>query len=116
MEMKRSLKVALFCALFLILVFCAALFFSHKPWEPKNTQASQTSIDLSDYEQVQKGMSYTQVVDILGMDGALQSESGEKGDKNYMSIYRWPGEQTDAGAVILFLGDCVSVKTNAGLT
>jgi hypothetical protein len=90
-----------------------ALFLILNPLGARS--AGGKAITLSQYEEVQKGMSYARTIDILGA-GELQSEKGEKGSASYLAIYSWKGLEDKSKAVIVFSGARVASKTYIGLT
>ena len=64
------------------------------------------------YEQISDGMSYRQVVDIIGRDGNELSSAGEGSDKAV--TYEWLNF-SGSNAIITFQGDAVVGKAQTGL-
>ena len=59
-------------------------------------------------------MTYDEVKEIIGSDGTLSVESGEKGTNLYTVIYTWEGVgQTGANGNFTFQGENVELKTKA---
>jgi len=78
--------------------------------------ASAGKITLEQYNQVEEGMSYDEVKEILGSEGTLLSEVGEKGTELYTAIYRWFGyESAASSANFTFQGDKMELKVQIGL-
>jgi hypothetical protein len=83
----------------------------------KNGSGNETkTITLAQYGKVEKGMTYAQVVEILGSEGALQSEAGEKDSADHMTVYLWKGKNDDSRAVMVFTGEKMASKTHVGIT
>ncbi|MDD4507993.1 MAG: hypothetical protein PHN26_03525 [Eubacteriaceae bacterium] len=83
------------------------------------TTSGASKVTNAQYEQVQNGMSYADVVGIFGGDGTLLSESNyndESGNPVTLKIYYWEGQgETGANASITFQGDVVTTKSSFGL-
>lgn len=69
-----------------------------------------STISMDEFEQIEIGMSYDEVVDIIGSEGELTSESDE------VKIYSWEGKGSlGANALITFYDDEVYDKAQSGL-
>lgn len=84
------------------------------------TQPTTTSlVTNAQFEQVQNGMTYADVVGIFGRDGTLLSEStfkDEGGNDVQLKIYYWEGQgEAGANASVSFQGDIVVTKSSYGL-
>jgi len=86
------------------------------PSSPSNSSSpsssSKTGLTLDKYNQIKNGMSYKEVVDIMGSEGTQQSSSGE--GKYKVETYKWEGEQYQFISVV-FMGEKVYSKVQAGL-
>ncbi|MDZ4632287.1 DUF3862 domain-containing protein [Bacillus cereus] len=82
--------------------------------EKTNTSSNEKTMTKAEFEQIQNGMTYEEVVKIIGSDGELQSES-TVGD--YTSkLYTWKGEGgLGANANITFQNNEVQAKSQFGL-
>jgi hypothetical protein len=61
-------------------------------------------------------MTYEQVKEIIGTDGELMSESGDKGTEYYTVMYMWKGEgSSGANANFMFQGGKLNNKAQFGL-
>lgn len=61
-------------------------------------------------------MTYEEVVGIIGEEGELLSEVGEKGSQFYTCVYLWYGDgQIGANANILFQNNALNSKAQFGL-
>lgn len=57
--------------------------------EPKKEKAG---ITMAEFEKIQNGMTYEEVVNIIGAEGEIISETGQKGEQFYTVLYQWEGE------------------------
>ncbi len=69
--------------------------------EPEGKENPPT-ISKFEYDQVMVGMSLTEVRELIGSDGVLQSEVGTAGVTDVIRTYRWFGEKDGSYADILF--------------
>jgi hypothetical protein len=119
---NKKLRISLFIGIpVLLAVIGIAMFLSLNPPGSGGENsggggANPKIITLAQYNQVEKGMSYSQVVEILGTEGALQSEAGEKGSDSYLTVYLWKGKLDNSRAVMVFTGDKMAAKTHVGIT
>lgn len=81
------------------------------------SQDNPPTISLEEFEQIQIGMSYQEVFDLVGSRGELLSEADlGLGDEYYTAIYSWDGEGAlGANASVTFQGGYVTSKAQAGL-
>lgn len=81
------------------------------------SQDNPPTISLEEFEQIQTGMSYQEVFDLVGSRGELLSEADlGLGDDYYTAIYSWDGEGSlGANASVTFQGGYVTSKAQAGL-
>ena len=78
------------------------------------TQDSEI-ITLEEFNQIQTGMAYQEVVNIIGSEGVLNSEVSV-GDEQYdTQLYTWYGSGLGANANISFQGGKVISKAQIGL-
>ncbi len=81
------------------------------------TQNPDTYIDMEEYNKIQNGMTYKEVVKIIGCEGQVLS-SYDAGS-GAIIVYRWPsidlGGGVTYGASITFDNDKVSSKMQTGL-
>lgn len=64
------------------------------------TQTVDTKLTLEKFNTIQNGMTYEEVVNVIGSEGTILSETGEKGSAYYTVIYMYSGDQCkgDIGA------------------
>lgn len=74
---------------------------------------SNNAITLEKFSKIQTGMTYQQVVDIVGTEGTLSTESSV-GNLTYQ-IYYWYGSDGISNATISFDNGKVSGKSQIGL-
>lgn len=72
-------------------------------------------ITKAKFDQIQNGMSYDQVKQIIGSEGELLSEAGTKGDQYYTVVYDWKSSDGISNATFEFQGDKLQVKSQVGL-
>ena len=81
------------------------------------TNTNDTKISLEEFNQIETGMSYEEVVEIVGGEGTVLSESDITGDGQYKTtIYSWDGNgMLGANANVTFQGGKVISKAQFGL-
>lgn len=83
-------------------------------WNPGGSAPSGEAITLNEFYEIETGMTYQEVVQIIGCDGELSSESSLL-DSTYQ-IYTWKGNGTiGANANVSFTDGRVTSKAQAGL-
>jgi hypothetical protein len=83
---------------------------------PAPAPAKKTSITKADFDKMQTGMTYEQVVQTIGVEGELMSESGDKGTQYYTVMYKWNGSgNLGANANAMFQGGKMISKAQFGL-
>ena len=77
---------------------------------------SDIEITLDQFNQIQNGMTYEEVTNILGGEGEILSESGEKGTDFHTVIYMYQGKgDLGANANLMFQGNKLQNKSQFGL-
>lgn len=59
--------------------------------EPK--QEEKKGINKAEFDAIQNGMTYEEVVKIIGVEGEVMSESGTAGEEFHTVMYTWDGEE-----------------------
>ena len=79
--------------------------------------SENTRITLEEFNQIQTGMTYEQVVEVIGDGGGIMSECGKTGGgQNKTKIYSWEGKGgLGANANVTFQGGKVVAKAQFGL-
>lgn len=73
---------------------------------------SKQKISKEEYDRIDEGQDYNTVMDIIGFDGKMLTESGNKGTDDYSCMYKWDGQgPMGANAVVSFVGNKVYAKT-----
>lgn len=72
-------------------------------------------VTMDEFNKIESGMSYEEVVKIIGIEGEVQSETGTKGDQYYTVMYFFKAENGIGNAIITLQGDKVYNKAQAGL-
>ena len=74
------------------------------------------TISKSEFEKIKNGMTYKQVVEIIGGPGEVLSEAGEQGTEFYTVMYTYEGEGSiGANANFMFQGGKLQAKAQFGL-
>ncbi|ACT00355.1 DUF3862 domain-containing protein [Paenibacillus sp. JDR-2] len=86
------------------------------PEAPNTSGDNETVITKENYDKVKNGMSYEEVVKIIGSEGEIVTETGEKGDDMYgiAVLYENKGSSL-SNATFIFLGDKLQSKSQYGL-
>ena len=83
--------------------------------EKKETK-NDPGISKKEFEQIQSGMTYEEVVSIIGGEGEVLSETGNKGEDLHTVMYQWDGESGfGANANAMFQGGKLNTKSQFGL-
>ncbi len=78
--------------------------------------AKSSKISLEEFNSIKNGMTYKEVVEIIGGEGEVLSESGEEGSKYHTIMYKWDGEGGfGANANAMFQGGKLISKSQLGL-
>ena len=77
--------------------------------------SEDTHIDLEEFLTIQNGMTYEEVKEIIGCDGTITSELGEKGTAYYTISYRWTGFEDYTSASLIFQNGKLASKMQIGL-
>ena len=132
--MKKILKFVGFAFIALIvLIFIGALFGgNNNSQQTKNTTTQQhettskdsptttpkginkdTGVSMSQFNSIHEGMTYDEVVSILGSNGEVVSSSEVGGVKTVM--YQWKGNSLGANMNAMFQNDKMVTKAQFGL-
>lgn len=78
-------------------------------------EGSEVEISLEQFNQIQNGMTYEEVVEIVGGEGEIVSESGEKGTDLHTVVYSYSGNTMVSNVTLMFQGNKLQNKSQAGL-
>ncbi|AFQ20054.1 DUF3862 domain-containing protein [Bacillus thuringiensis] len=82
----------------------------------KQAGSSRPTISKDEFDRIENGMTYDQVKEIIGSDGEVMSEGGDKGTEYYTVMYMWKGEGSPgANANFMFQGGKLNNKAQFGL-
>ncbi len=85
-------------------------------YNTSTTQIESTKITLDKFNQIKTGMTYEEVVEIIGEEGTVLSEVNLTGDEQYHTIiYNWKAKNNIANANITFQAGKVVSKAQMGL-
>lgn len=77
---------------------------------------TDVEITIDEFNKIKNGMSTEEVFKIVGGEGEITSESGEKGTDLYTVMYSYKGKGgLGANASLMFQGDKLQNKTQVGL-
>lgn len=76
---------------------------------------SDTEISLDQFNKIKNGMSLEEVIKIVGGEGEIISESGEKGTEYHTVMYSYNGKNLASNVSLMFQGDKLQNKTQVGL-
>lgn len=118
---KKNLKshgclagVTIFLCVIVVCIFVAALSGSKDEISEELSEATAELITLDEFNTIQNGMSYEEVVEIIGSEGEASS-TATVGDIT-TSIYMWKGKGSiGANANVTFINNKVSAKAQFGL-
>ena len=118
---KKNLKshgclagVSIFLCVIVVCIFIAALSGSKDEISKELSEATAELITLDEFNTIQNGMSYEEVVEIIGSEGEASS-TATVGDIT-TSIYMWKGKgSVGANANVTFIDNKVSAKAQFGL-
>jgi len=78
-----------------------------------NADENECYITLAEFNEIQSGMTYDQVKEIVGCDGTVNSDTEVMGSK--MTIYSWYGENGISNANVNIQNGKLINKTQIGL-
>lgn len=87
-----------------------------QPTNGDSEAPKKVKITKEQYDKISNGMSYEEVTDIIGGEGEVITESGEKGSDLYAIGVMYEGEGSiGANANFIFVGDKLQTKAQLGL-
>jgi hypothetical protein len=87
-----------------------------KKKEPEKKETKAGVLDEAKFNQIQNGMTYEEVVAIIGSEGNVISETGEKGTEFHTIMYEWEAEGSiGANANFMFQGNKLTNKAQFGV-
>lgn len=90
--------------------------FEKEDSKKEAVQKNKPGISRDEFDQIQNGMSYEEVKNIIGSDGKIISESGKTGDQFYTIMYSWKSEKgLEANARFMFQEGKLQNKSQFGL-
>ena len=78
--------------------------------------AKKDSININHFSNINEGMTYTEVKDLIGFEGELLIEEGEEDSTQIKQIFAWKGSDPKSFVEITFLDGKVHSKTQQGLS
>lgn len=111
-------KISKSLILIVMLMFMTLICTGCTSTTTTNSEASKNKVTLEKFNKIETGMTYNEVVEIIGEEGTLSSESsfgeGTEFETN-TKIYYWYAENRMSNVLITFSNDKVSSKTQTGL-
>lgn len=94
----------------------AGAFGDYTAVVPSATAKPDTTISMSEFERIETGMTYDEVVEIVGTDGELSTSVDMFGSDLKTEMYIWHGNGvTGSNANVTFQGGKVVAKSQVGL-
>lgn len=83
---------------------------------PENKSSNKAAMSKDEFAKIKNGMTYGQVVKIVGSKGSVESETGESGSPEHTVIYTWDGDKGwGANANVTFQNEKVVNKAQFGV-
>ncbi|MED0889051.1 hypothetical protein P4T51_16505 [Bacillus mycoides] len=76
----------------------------------------QETININHFSNINEGMTYLEVKDLIGFEGDLLIEEGEEHSTRIKQIFAWKGNDPKSFAKITFWDGKVHSKTQQGLS
>ena len=112
----RHTGIRVFAGIVVIFIgICCAISINQNNTTPTGSGIvqEQTKVTLEKFNKIETGMTYQQVVDIIGEEGTLSTESSY-GNQS-MKVYYWYASNKIANATVSFMNDKVTAKSQVGL-
>ncbi len=87
-----------------------------EPKEEPKKEAKDGVLTEEKFNQIKSGMTYEEVKNIIGSEGSVVSESGDKGTEFHTVIYEWETDGIFSNANFTFQGDKLMNKSQIGVT
>ena len=81
----------------------------------REIEEDKPTITKAEFDSIEEGMTYEEVVAIIGGEGELQAESGTPGDQFHTVLYVWEGDSAGSAANAMFQGGRLTSKAQYGL-
>ncbi|MEK8128493.1 DUF3862 domain-containing protein [Paenibacillus filicis] len=79
------------------------------------SQSTNPKINKAMFDSLEAGISYEKVIELVGSEGEVNTESGFKGNKNHLLIVTYSGKSSGTYAILTFSGNKLTDKTQSGL-
>lgn len=107
------LSILVTLIILIVIIFAVAGVAGNKT---KDTEQQSEKITLEKFNKIETGMTYQEVVDIIGEEGTILSESNITGNEEYHTImYSWKAKDGIANANVTVQGGKVVSKAQIGL-
>ncbi|MNW47802.1 hypothetical protein D3C74_251450 [compost metagenome] len=80
-----------------------------------SVSSDQVEITQEQYDKISNGMTYEEVINIVGGEGEVITETGEKGSDMYGIGVMYQGKEGTGTANFVFIGDKLQSKSQFGL-
>ncbi|MFF2885848.1 hypothetical protein [Paenibacillus sp. NPDC057967] len=86
------------------------------PPADNDSEAKSGLITKEQYAKIESGMTYEEIIEIVGSEGEVMAESGKKGSDLYVFVVMYEGSgELGASASFSFLGEELQSKAQFGL-
>lgn len=110
---KKSSQLVMFLLIFAFVCIIGIVIIFVSDWEGTPGIDSEQYITLDEFNQIQAGMTYDEVVEIIGSEGTVMSTTTFM--DTTCTIYYWYAEDGIANANVTFTNDVVDGKAQIGL-
>lgn len=97
----------------IIFVGIIAIATSGNDMAPTSSQLQEEKVTMEKFDAIEVGMTYQEVVNIIGEEGTLSTESSYESQS--MQIYYWYASNGMSNATISFMNGKVNAKSQIGL-
>lgn len=99
-----------------IFIFAAAIAGNSDSVETAAKEITSDIMTAEKFNRIESGMTYDEVVNIVGSDGELLSQADVGGDEYKTEMYVWYGAVPGSNANVTFQGGKVVAKAQIGLS
>ena len=105
--------IMIFFGILLIVIGCSSLSNDLSSTNSDDNDNASCYLTMEKFNKIENGMSYSDVVDIIGCDGTLSTESSY--EDSSMKIYYWYAKNGVANGTFSFMNDSLTAKSQIGL-
>lgn len=84
--------------------------------EPAEEPTADGKLTAEKFDQIKSGMTYEEVVAVIGSEGTVMSESGDAGTEFHTIMYEWETDGAFSAATFMFQGGTLQNKSQVGVS